>query len=69
MFRRSAWIVVILLGGCRVCSGVCKKSQGRVVSQVAAAPDGTLTIKSCDLTTTNKGAALDDCQDRTLEAP
>ncbi len=72
MFRRSAWIVLaagLFLGGCRVCSGVCKKSQGRVVSDVEAAADGSLTVTSCDLTTTNGGAETSRCTEQDLPAP
>lgn len=72
MFRRRVWIVLGLalgLAGCRVCSGVCKKSQGRAVTSVSAASDGSLTVTSCDLTTTNDGASTDRCTEQDLPAP
>jgi hypothetical protein len=72
MSRGTLGIVLSLslaLAGCRVCSGVCKKSQGRVVSNVEAASDGSLTVTSCDLVTNNKGASTERCTELDLPAP
>jgi len=72
MFRGTTWIVLglsLALAGCRVCSGVCKKSQGRVVSNVAAAADGSLTVTTCDLITNNDGAETARCTEQDLPAP
>lgn len=70
---RGTWILLCIAalaaGGCKVCWNACAKDQGRAVTAVMPAPDGTITVTTCTLTTKGKSAATRNCRDHTLPAP
>lgn len=53
---------------CRVCVGACKKTQGDVVTGLAPAADGSLTVTRCALTTQGTGASTTACRPATIPA-
>jgi hypothetical protein len=60
---------IAVWSGCRVCVGGCKQVHGRVVTKVAPAADGSLTVTSCFMTTKGGRATFDRCRAEQLKPP
>jgi hypothetical protein len=73
---RSGWIALALVvaaslatAGCKVCVGACKKDQGRAVTAVVPAPDGSIKVTTCTLTTKGSTASVSACKDHQVPPP
>ncbi|MBX3156562.1 MAG: hypothetical protein KF773_11220 [Deltaproteobacteria bacterium] len=64
--RRVVLLIALFASGCKVCVNACAKDQGRAVTGVVPAPDGSLVVTSCKLTTKGSTAAVSGCTEQQL---